>query len=36
MPRVLIATEKPFSKVAVNEVKQVILEAGFECDLLEK
>jgi len=36
MPKVLIATEKPFSKVAVNEVKQVILDAGFECALLEK
>jgi len=36
MPKVLIATEKPFSKAAVNEVKQVILDAGFECALLEK
>ncbi|MFZ5940678.1 MAG: NAD(P)-dependent oxidoreductase [Bacteroidota bacterium] len=36
MAKVLIATEKPFSKVAVKEVKQVILDAGFECVLLEK
>ncbi len=36
MSKVLIATEKPFSKVAVNEIKQVILNAGYECILLEK
>jgi D-3-phosphoglycerate dehydrogenase / 2-oxoglutarate reductase len=30
MTKVLIATEKPFSKQAVEEVKQVFNEAGFE------
>jgi D-3-phosphoglycerate dehydrogenase / 2-oxoglutarate reductase len=36
MTKVLIATEKPFSKQAVNQVKQVFDEAGYEVGLLEK
>ncbi|MDF1570102.1 MAG: NAD(P)-dependent oxidoreductase [Bacteroidales bacterium] len=36
MTKVLIATEKPFSKQAVAEVSQVFKEAGFELDILEK
>lgn len=36
MTKVLIATEKPFSKQAVAEVSQVFKDAGYELDLLEK
>jgi D-3-phosphoglycerate dehydrogenase len=36
MRKVLIATEKPFSKEAVTEVKKVFVEAGYELRLLEK
>ena len=36
MAKILIATEKPFSKVAVDGIKQVIDEAGMELVLLEK
>ena len=36
MSKILIATEKPFSKVAVDGIKQVIDEAGMELALLEK
>jgi len=36
MTKVLIATEKPFSKEAVGEVKNVLESAGFEITLLEK
>ena len=36
MAKILIATEKPFSKVAVDGIKQVIDEAGMELALLEK
>ena len=36
MAKVLIATEKPFSKVAVDGIKKVIDEAGMELALLEK
>lgn len=36
MTKVLIATEKPFSKEAVAEVKQVFESAGYELDILEK
>ncbi len=36
MTKVLIATEKPFSKQAVEEVKQVFDSAGYELDILEK
>jgi len=36
MPKVLIATVKPFSGAAVSEVKKVFTEAGYEVALLEK
>ena len=34
--KVLIATEKPFAAVAVNGIKGIFNEAGFEVVLLEK
>ncbi len=34
--KVLIATEKPFSKVAVNGIKEIIEGAGYEFATLEK
>ena len=34
--KVLVATEKPFAAVAVNGIKQVIDEAGYQLALLEK
>lgn len=36
MAKILIATEKPFSKVAVDGIRKVVEEAGFELALLEK
>lgn len=36
MTKVLIATEKPFSKEAVAKVTQVFESAGYELDILEK
>lgn len=36
MAKILIATEKPFSKVAVDGIKKVIDEAGMQLALLEK
>ena len=36
MAKVLIATEKPFSKVAVDGIKAVTDAAGYELALLEK
>jgi len=36
MTKVLVATEKPFAKVAVEKIKKVTDEAGFEMVLLEK
>lgn len=36
MTKVLIATEKPFSKEAVAEVSQVFEAAGYKLDILEK
>lgn len=36
MAKVLIATEKPFSAQAVEEVKGVFQEAGYEVDVLSK
>ncbi len=36
MAKVLIATEKPFSKVAVDGIRKVTNEAGYELALLEK
>lgn len=34
--KVLIATEKPFAKVAVDGIRQEIVKAGYELALLEK
>jgi D-3-phosphoglycerate dehydrogenase len=34
--KVLIATDKPFAKVAVEGIKKVVLEAGYELAILEK
>jgi len=34
--KVLVATEKPFAAVAVNGIRQVVEEAGYELVLLEK
>ena len=34
--KVLVATEKPFAAVAVNGIKDVMAEAGYEVILLEK
>ena len=36
MAKVLIATEKPFAKVAVDGIKEVAETAGLEVVLLEK
>lgn len=34
--KVLVATEKPFAKVAVEGIKQIVENAGYEMALLEK
>ena len=34
--KVLIATEKPFAKKAVDGIKKIITDAGYEVALLEK
>ena len=34
--KVLVATDKPFAKVAVDGIRKVIVEAGYELALLEK
>lgn len=36
MTKVLVATEKPFAKVAIDGIKRIIEEAGLEFALLEK
>ena len=36
MKKILIATEKPFAKAAVDGIKGIIAQAGFEAVLLEK
>ncbi len=36
MTKVLIATDKPFAKVAVDGIKKIVEDAGFELVLLEK
>ncbi len=36
MTKVLVATEKPFAKAAVEQIKALVEEAGFEFALLEK
>ena len=34
--KVLVATEKPFAAVAVDGIRKVIAESGYELQLLEK
>ena len=34
--KILVATEKPFAKVAVDGIRSVVEAAGFELALLEK
>jgi len=34
--KILVATEKPFAAVAVEGIKKIVEEAGYECALLEK
>ena len=36
MTKVLVATEKPFAKVAVDGIRKIVEDAGFELVLLEK
>ena len=36
MTKVLVATEKPFAAVAVDGIRKVVEDAGFELALLEK
>jgi D-3-phosphoglycerate dehydrogenase len=36
MPKVLVATIKPFAPAAVNQIREIIEKAGYEFDLLEK
>ena len=36
MKKVLVATDKPFAKVAVDGIRQVVTEAGYELVMLEK
>ena len=33
--KVLVATEKPFAKVAVDGIREVVEKAGYELALLE-
>ena len=34
--KVLVATEKPFAKVAVDGIREVVEQAGYQLVLLEK
>jgi len=36
MPKVLVATVKPFAPAAVNQIREIIEKAGYEFELLEK
>ncbi|MCX6257348.1 MAG: 3-phosphoglycerate dehydrogenase [Bacteroidia bacterium] len=36
MKRILVATDKPFAKVAVDKIREVVVKAGYELVLLEK
>ena len=36
MAKVLIATEKPFAKAAVDSIKEIAAKANYELILLEK
>lgn len=34
--KILVATEKPFAKIAVDGIRKVVEEAGYQLALLEK
>jgi len=36
MPKVLVATDKPFAKVAVTQIKTLFEKAGYDCRFFEK
>lgn len=36
MPKVLVATDKPFAKVAVTQIKTLFEKAGYDCQFFEK
>ncbi|MBN2615261.1 MAG: 3-phosphoglycerate dehydrogenase [Bacteroidales bacterium] len=36
MTKVLVATEKPFAKVAADQIRSIFEQAGYRCDFLEK
>ncbi len=36
MKKILVATEKPFSKIAVSNIKAIVEDTGFEFQILEK
>lgn len=36
MKKILVATEKPFAKAAVESIKKIIVDAGFEFEIIEK
>jgi len=36
MPKILVATEKPFASAAVEQIKKITSQAGYELELLEK
>lgn len=36
MQTILVATDKPFAKIAVNGIREIVENAGFELKLLEK
>ncbi len=36
MPKVLVATEKPFAKIAVAQIKLLLDQAGYDCQVFEK
>ncbi|MBN2166038.1 MAG: 3-phosphoglycerate dehydrogenase [Marinilabiliaceae bacterium] len=36
MKTILVATDKPFAKVAIDQIEAIVKEAGFKLELLEK
>jgi len=36
MTKVLVATEKPFASAAVEQIKEIFTEAGYDCTFFEK
>ncbi len=36
MHTILVATDKPFAKIAVEGIREIVKNAGFELKLLEK